>query len=359
MVSWGGGEPVVGRAAQRQAAIYPKKTVYATKRLIGRSFDSDVVRELQKQCHYKIIDKDHEAWCEIEGKVISPVEIASIILKKIKSDAANALGVPSVDRAVITVPAFFCPEQRKATVEAGKLAGFTVESILDEPTAAAFAFGVGAHVSPNQKKVVAVYDLGGGTFDCSILELKEGTCTVKATGGNTVLGGEDFDYRILQFLKDHVQKKEQFEWVPDVVSLQRLREAAESTKIKLSFDEIVTINLPYIGKKNGRPIHLRTSLSRSRYEELVDDLIQNTIPVCETCVKQSNYTIEEIDEVLLVGGMTRTPSVISAVEKFFNKNTLEKTNPFNEFRHDESVAIGAGIKGAILSGKFKGMNLAH
>jgi len=351
VISWDSdGQRVVGSVARSQAAINPKNTLYATKRLIGRKYNDPVVKELQQSCAYNIVrGPNGDAWCEVNGKKISPSEAGSYILSKMKETGEAYFNQP-VKKAVITVPAYFNDAQRQATKDAGQIAGLHVERIINEPTAAAFAYGF-ANLDKTQEKTVAVYDLGGGTFDISILELAGDVIEVKATNGDTFLGGEDFDVRILDFLKEEFKKKEGMDLSDDPVAIQRLREAAEKAKKELSATVKANINIPYIANKNGTPLHLNTTLSRAQYEKLVDDLIDRTIPPCETCLKDAGIKKGDIDEVLLVGGMTRTPKVASVVEKLYGKVPYKGVNP------DESVAVGAAIQGGILDGHYSGIVL--
>jgi len=351
VITWDSdGQRVVGSVARSQAAINPQNTLYATKRLIGRKFDDPSVKELQASSSYKIVRASNgDAWCEVNGKKISPSEAGSFILSKMKETAESHFNKP-VKKAVITVPAYFNDAQRQATKDAGRIAGLHVERIINEPTAAALAYGVG-NADSTDEKVVAVYDLGGGTFDISILELDNGVFEVKATNGDTFLGGEDFDVRLLDHLKEEFKKKENFDLSSDPVAIQRLREAAEKAKKELSSTVKANINIPYLANKNGTPLHLNTTITRSQYEKLVDDLIQRTIPPCETCLKDAGISKGDINEVLLVGGMTRTPKVASMVEKFYGKAPFKGVNP------DESVAMGAAIQGGILEGNYSGMIL--
>jgi len=284
-----------------------------------------------------------------ETVVFAPEEISSMVLLKMKEIAENYLG-KSVSHAVVTVPAYFNDAQRQATKDAGRIAGLHVERIINEPTAAALAYGVG-NTEKGSEKVVAVYDLGGGTFDISILELDNGVFEVKATNGDTFLGGEDFDVRLLDFLKEEFKKKEGVDLSGDQVAIQRLREAAEKCKKELSSTVKANIQIPYLANKNGTPLHLNMSITRAQYDKLVADLVQRTIAPCEVCLKDAGISKGDINEVLLVGGMTRTPKVAETVEKFYGKSPFKGVNP------DESVALGAAIQGGILEGNYTDMIL--
>ena len=351
VITWDSeGQRVVGSVARSQAAINPQNTLYATKRLIGRKYSEESVKEIQKTCSYKIVAAPNgDAWCEVNGKKISPSEAGSYILSKMKETAESHFNKP-IKKAVVTVPAYFNDAQRQATKDAGRIAGLHVERIINEPTAAALAYGVG-NADKSSEKIVAVYDLGGGTFDISILELDEGVFEVKATNGDTFLGGEDFDIRLLEHLKDEFEKKEGYDLSSDPVAKQRLREAAEKAKKELSSTVKANINIPYLANKNGTPLHLNTTITRAQYDKLVGDLITRTIAPCETCLKDAGISKKDINEVLLVGGMTRTPKVIETVEKFYGKAPFKGVNP------DESVAVGAAIQGGILDGGFSDMIL--
>jgi len=351
VITWDSeGERVVGSVARSQAAINPASTLYATKRLIGRRFEDEAIKELQASTSYKIVRAPNgDAWVEVNGKQISPSEVGSYVLTKMKETAESHFNKP-VKKAVVTVPAYFNDAQRQATKDAGRIAGLHVERIINEPTAAALAYGVG-NTNKTDEKVVAVYDLGGGTFDISILELDNGVFEVKATNGDTFLGGEDFDIRLLEHLKAEFQKKEGFDISSDPVAIQRLREAAEKAKKELSSSVKANVNIPYLANKNGTPLHLNTTITRAQYDKLIDDLVERTIPPCEICLKDAGIAKGDINEVLLVGGMTRTPKVINAVEKFYGKSPFKGVNP------DESVALGAAIQGGILDGDYSDMIL--
>lgn len=350
VVAFDKGLRLVGLPARNQAIMNPDNTLYATKRLIGRPYDDRMVSELQKSVSYKIVRGDKgDAWCFANGKKISPEEVAAIILGKMKETAETYLGSP-VKKAVITVPAYFNDSQRQATKDAGRLAGLEVERIVNEPTAAALAYGVGK-MDKGGNQTIAVYDLGGGTFDISILELSNKVFEVKATNGDTFLGGEDFDSRLLDFIITEFEKKENYNLKKDPIALQRVREASEKAKKELSSASKATVNIPYVATVNGKMLHLNTAISRQQYDRLVDDLIQRTIPPCEICLRDAGVTKSQVDEVILVGGMTRTPKVVDTVEKFFNKAPFKGVNP------DESVAMGAAIQGGILEGKYTGLVL--
>jgi len=352
VVTWDAdGQRVVGSVARSQAAVNPKNTLYATKRLIGRRFDEDTVKELQSSVPYKIVrGPNGDAWCEVNGKSISPSEVGSYVLTKMKETGEDYFGKP-VKKAVVTVPAYFNDAQRQATKDAGKIAGLHIERIINEPTAAALAYGIGKSDKNTSELTVAVYDLGGGTFDISILELDDGVFEVKATNGDTFLGGEDFDVRLLDFLKEEFKKKEGMDLSSDPVAVQRLREAAEKAKKELSSSVKANINIPYLANKNGTPLHLNVSITRAQYEKLVDDLIERTKAPCEICLKDAGISKSDINEVLMVGGMSRTPKVIQSVEKFYGKSPFKGVNP------DESVALGAAIQAGILEGSYDGLIL--
>jgi len=349
VVAWDSeGERVVGVVARRQAATNPANTLYATKRLIGRKFDDPMVDELRKNVAFSIVRAPNgDAWTEVNGKKISPSEAGSYILTKMKETAESFLG-KQVYKAVVTVPAYFNDAQRQATKDAGKLAGLSVERIINEPTAAALAYGISGNDS---EKVIAVYDLGGGTFDISILDMDGGVFEVKATNGDTFLGGEDFDSHLLQYILGEFKKQNGVDLSKDTVAIQRLREAAEKAKKELSTTVKTSINVPYVANVNGQPLHLDMSLTRAQYEKLVDPLIEKTLKPCATCLKDAQVTKSDINEILLVGGMTRTPKVVSVVEEFYGKKAFKGVNP------DESVALGAAIQGSILEGSFTDLML--
>jgi len=337
------GQRLCGVVAKRQAVTNPENTVFATKRLIGRRFDDPATTKEVKTLPYKIVrSPSGDAWVEARGQTYSPSQIGAYVLTKMKETAEAYLGRP-VKQAVITCPAYFNDSQRQATKDAGKIAGLDVLRIINEPTAAALAFGL----DKNDGKTIAVYDLGGGTFDISVLEIMGGVFEVKATNGNTSLGGEDFDQRILQFLIDEFKKKEGIDLAKDKLALQRLREAAETAKIELSSKVNTDINLPFITANQSGPKHLQMQVSRSKLESIVGDLVDATIPPCEQCLKDAGIKKDEISDVILVGGMTRMPRVQEICKKFFGKDPSKGVNP------DEAVALGAAIQGGVLKGDMK------
>jgi molecular chaperone DnaK len=337
------GERLVGQIAKRQAVTNPDNTIFAVKRLIGRKFDSVEVQKDIKILPYKISKGSNgDAHVKIQGKDYSPAEISSMILQKMKQTAEEYLG-EKVTEAVITVPAYFNDSQRQATKDAGRIAGLTVERIINEPTAASLAYGMDK--KGDQK--IAVFDLGGGTFDISILEIGEGVFEVKSTNGDTHLGGEDFDLRIVDYLADEFNKDQGIDLRSDKMALQRLKEAAEKAKMELSGSQETDINLPFITADSGGPKHLNIKLSRSKLESLVDDLIDKVVGPCKTAVKDSGLSASDINEVILVGGMTRMPKVQQKVKEIFGKEPHKGVNP------DEVVAIGAGIQGGVLKGDVK------
>jgi molecular chaperone DnaK len=337
------GERLVGQSAKRQAVTNPTNTLYAVKRLIGRRFDDPMVKKDIGMVPYKIVRADNgDAWVEVEGQKYAPQQISANVLTKMKETAEAYLG-EKVTQAVITVPAYFNDSQRQATKEAGSIAGLEVLRIINEPTAAALAYGL----DKKHSGTVAVYDLGGGTFDISILEIGDGVFEVKSTNGDTFLGGEDFDQRIIDYLADEFRKEQGIDLRGDKLALQRLKEAAEKAKIELSSSKETEINLPFITADASGPKHLVMKLTRSKLEALVDDLIQKTIEPCRAALKDAGLAAGEVDEVILVGGMTRMPKVIEAVKGFFGKEPARNVNP------DEVVAIGAAIQGAVLKGEVK------
>jgi len=334
------GEQLVGQAAKRQAVTNPENTLFAIKRLIGRSFDDKEVQKDKKQLPYKIVRHTNgDAWVEVNEKKYSPSEISAMILKKMKQTAEDYLGT-SVSKAVITVPAYFNDSQRQATKDAGKIAGLEVLRIINEPTAAALAYGMDKKASG----YIAVYDLGGGTFDISILELGDGVFEVKSTNGNTKLGGEDFDSRIIEYLIGEFKKENGIDLSNDRLALQRLKEAAEKAKIELSSSKQTEINLPFITADSNGPKHLVIKLTRAKLEALVSDLIEKTITPCKNALKDANLKPGDIDEVILVGGQTRMPKVYEEVKNFFGCEPNKSVNP------DEVVAAGAAIQGGVLQG---------
>ncbi len=337
------GERLIGQPAKRQAVTNPKRTVFAVKRLIGRRFDDPTVKEDQKLVPYKIIRADNgDAWVEADNQKYSPSQISAFILQKMKETAESYLG-QKVEQAVITVPAYFNDAQRQATKDAGKIAGLEVLRIINEPTAAALSYGL----EKNEGKTIAVYDLGGGTFDISILEIGDGVFEVKSTNGDTFLGGEDFDMRLVDYLADEFRKEQGIDLRKDALALQRLKEAAEKAKIELSSTAQTEINLPYITADASGPKHLTLKLSRAKFEQLVDDLVQRTVQPVKNALKDAGLTPANIDEVVLVGGMTRMPKVQEIVKQLFGKEPHKGVNP------DEVVAMGAAIQAGVLQGDVK------
>jgi molecular chaperone DnaK len=337
------GERLVGQAAKRQAVTNPANTLYAIKRLIGRRFSDPLVEKDKGLVPYKIINGDNgDAWVEARGDKYSPSQISAFILGKMKETAEAYLGEP-VSQAVITVPAYFNDSQRQATKDAGRIAGLEVLRIINEPTAAALAYGMDKKGSGT----IAVYDLGGGTFDISVLEIGDGVFEVKSTNGDTFLGGEDFDARVIDYFATEFQKEQGIDLRKDRLALQRLKEAAEKAKIELSSAKETEINLPFITADQSGPKHLVMKLTRAKLESLVDDLIQRTLEPCRAALKDAGVTAGEINEVILVGGMTRMPKVSDAVKQFFGREPARNVNP------DEVVAIGAGVQGAVLKGDVK------
>ncbi|ASX28185.1 molecular chaperone DnaK [Rickettsia sp. MEAM1 (Bemisia tabaci)] len=339
IIAFANGEKLVGQSAKRQAVTNPRNTVYAVKRLIGRNFTDPMVKKDQEIVPYNIVKADNgDAWVEVEGKKHSPSQISAFILQKMKETAENYLG-EKVTQAVITVPAYFNDAQRQATKDAGKIAGLEVLRIINEPTAAALAYGFDKSAS----KTIAVYDLGGGTFDVSILEIGDGVFEVKSTNGDTFLGGEDFDTRVLEHLINTFKKESGIDLRNDPLALQRLKEAAEKAKKELSSALTTDINLPYITADSSGPKHLNIKFTRAELEKLVDDLIEKTIEPCRKALKDAGLKAADIQEVVLVGGMTRMPKVQDAVEKFFGRAPHKGVNP------DEVVALGAAIQGGVLN----------
>jgi molecular chaperone DnaK len=337
------GERLVGQPAKRQAVTNPSRTFFAIKRLIGRTFDDPMTKKDMGLVPYQIIKgANGDAWVEADGKQYSPSQISAFTLQKMKETAEAYLGQP-VTQAEITVPAYFNDAQRQATKDAGKIAGLEVMRIINEPTAAALAYGL------DKKKagVIAVYDLGGGTFDVSILEIGDGVFEVKSTNGDTFLGGEDFDMRLVEYLAAEFKKEQGIDLTKDKLALQRLKEAAEKAKIELSSATQTEINLPYITADASGPKHLAMKLSRAKFESLVDDLVQKTIEPCRKALKDAGLSAGEIDEVVLVGGMTRMPKIQDVVKQFFGKEPHKGVNP------DEVVAIGAAIQAGVLQGDVK------
>ncbi len=334
------GEKVVGAPAKRQAVTNPTNTIFGIKRLIGRRNDDPMTVKDKDHVPFKIVPSANgDAWVEVKGEKYSPSQVSAFTLMKMKETAESYLG-EKIEKAVITVPAYFNDSQRQATKDAGKIAGLDVLRIINEPTAAALAYGF----EKKGGQTIAVYDLGGGTFDVSILEIGDGVFEVKSTNGDTFLGGEDFDMRILKFLTEEFQKAQGVDLSKDPMALQRLKEAAEKAKIELSSTMETEINLPYITANASGPQHLNVKLSRAKLEQLVDDLIQRTLKPCENALQDAGLKASNIDEVILVGGMTRMPKVIEVVKKLFGKEPNKSVNP------DEVVAIGAAIQGAVLQG---------
>ena len=338
-------ERLVGQPAKRQAVTNPTNTVFAVKRLIGRRLGDPEVEKDKKLVPYKITDGGNgDAWVEVRGEKYSPSQVSAFILQKMKETAESYLG-ETVTQAVITVPAYFNDAQRQATKDAGKIAGLEVLRIINEPTAAALAYGL----DKKESKTIAVYDLGGGTFDITILEIDDGLFEVKSTNGDTFLGGEDFDMRIVQYLADEFKKEHGVDLTLDKMALQRLKEASEKAKIELSSSQQTEINQPFISmdKNTGQPLHLVVKLTRSKLESLVEDLIKKSIKPCMAALKDAGVSKDDIDEVVLVGGMTRMPRVVEEVTKFFGKEPHKGVNP------DEVVALGAAIQAGVLQGDVK------
>jgi molecular chaperone DnaK len=337
------GERIVGQPAKRQAVTNPTNTFFAIKRLIGRQFDDPVVAKDKGMVPYEIVKGPNgDAWVRSHGKDYSPQQISAFILQKIKQDAEAHLGEP-VTKAVITVPAYFNDAQRQATKDAGKIAGLEVLRIINEPTAAALAYGL----EKNDGKKIAVYDLGGGTFDISILEIGDGVFEVKATNGDTFLGGEDFDLRVVDYLADEFKKESGVDLRNDKLALQRLKEEAEKAKKELSSTAQYEVNLPFISMNASGPLHLNIKVSRAKLEALVEDLVARTIGPCEQALKDAGLKKTDIDEVVLVGGMTRMPKVVDAVKAFFGREPHKGVNP------DEVVALGAAVQAGVLQGDVK------
>jgi molecular chaperone DnaK len=337
------GERLVGQPAKRQAVTNPEKTIFAVKRLIGRRYDDPTVEKDKKLVPYKIVKASNgDAWVEADGQTYSPSQVSAFILQKMKETAEAHLG-QKVDQAVITVPAYFNDAQRQATKDAGKIAGLEVLRIINEPTAAALAYGL----DKTKQGTIAVYDLGGGTFDVSILEIGDGVFEVKSTNGDTFLGGEDFDMRLVGYLADEFQKEQGINLRNDKLALQRLKEAAEKAKIELSSTTQTEINLPFITADATGPKHLTMKLTRAKFEALVDDLIQKTVEPCRKALKDAGLSAAEINEVVLVGGMSRMPKVQEVVKQLFGKEPHKGVNP------DEVVAIGAAIQAGVLQGDVK------
>ena len=336
-------EKLIGQPAKRQAVTNPENTIFAVKRLIGRNFDDQTVKKDIEAAPFKIVNSEKgDAWIEAKGEKYSPSQISAFILQKMKETAEKYLG-QAVTKAVITVPAYFNDAQRQATKDAGKIAGLEVLRIINEPTAASLAYGL----DKKQNKKIAVYDLGGGTFDVSILELGDGVFEVKSTNGDTFLGGEDFDNAIVEYLIAEFKKDSGIDLKTDKLALQRLKEAAEKAKIELSAAEQTDINLPFITADKTGPKHINLKMTRAKLEALVEDLISRTIPPCKTALKDAGISASDIDEIVMVGGMTRMPKVINEVKNFFGKEPNKSVNP------DEVVAMGAAIQAGVLQGDVK------
>lgn len=337
------GERLVGQIAKRQAVTNASNTVYAVKRLIGRKFDSSEAQRMRETAPFEIVDSQNgDARIRVQGRVYSPPELSGIVLQRLKAAAEDFLGEAVAD-AIVTVPAYFDDTQRQATKDAGKIAGLNVERIINEPTAAALAYGLGK----SEKEKIAVYDLGGGTFDISILEMNNGVFEVLSTAGNTYLGGEDFDERIMNWMADQFAKDTGIDLRKDRLALQRLKEAAERAKCELSSATETAFNLPFIAADASGPKHLNKSLTRDQFEELVQDLVQQTIEPCERALLDAKLQASDVDKVILVGGQTRSPIVERAVAEIFGKKASAEINP------DEVVAMGAAIQGGVLSGDVK------
>ncbi|MGJ8534450.1 MAG: molecular chaperone DnaK [Alphaproteobacteria bacterium] len=337
------GERLVGQSAKRQGVTNPENTVFAVKRLVGRRFNDPMVTKDKKLVPYQIVKADNgDAWVKAQNETYSPSQVSAMILQKMKETAEAYLG-ESVTQAVITVPAYFNDAQRQATKDAGKIAGLEVLRIINEPTAAALAYGL----DKNDGKTIAVYDLGGGTFDVSILEIGDGVFEVKSTNGDTFLGGEDFDMRLVGYLADEFKKDQGIDLRGDKLALQRLKEAAEKAKIELSSTTQTEVNLPFITADASGPKHLTIKLTRAKLESLVDDLVQRTVGPCKSALKDAGLSAGEIDEVVLVGGMTRMPKIQEVVKEFFGKEPHKGVNP------DEVVAMGAAIQAGVLQGDVK------
>eukprot|EP01112_Ceratiomyxa_fruticulosa_P001117 TRINITY_DN110_c0_g1_i1.p1 TRINITY_DN110_c0_g1~~TRINITY_DN110_c0_g1_i1.p1 ORF type:complete len:675 (-),score=205.92 TRINITY_DN110_c0_g1_i1:356-2380(-) len=343
------GQRVVGAPAKRQVVTNPTNTITASKRLIGRRFDDPMTKKDMGMVPYKIVRSPKgDAWIEVHGKAYSPSEIGAFVLTKMKETAENHLG-GAVTQAVITVPAYFDDHQRQATKDAGKIAGLDVPRIINEPTAAALAFGL--KKEENEGKTVAVYDLGGGTFDISILEISSGVFEVKATNGDTFLGGEDFDNEITNYIIGEFKRDKGVDLTKDRMALQRIREAAEKAKCELSSTLSTEINLPFISAGPSGPLHMNMKLTRAKFEQLVNGLIQKTVDPCKKCLKDAKVDTKDIHEVILVGGMTRVPKVVETVKELFGREPFKGVNP------DEAVAIGAAIQAGILKGDLKSLLL--
>ena len=338
------GEKLVGLPAKRQAVTNPENTFFSVKRLIGKSFDDSNLKKEIQGLPYKVIKSDNgtDAWVQSRDKKYSPSQISAFILMKMKESAEKYLG-SEVKQAVITVPAYFNDAQRQATKDAGKIAGLEVLRIINEPTAAALAYGL----DKKKAKTIAVYDLGGGTFDISVLELGDGVFEVKSTNGNTSLGGDDFDAVVTDYIIEEFKKESGINLKTDKLALQRIREAAEKAKIELSSSAQTEVNLPFITADKSGPKHVNMKITRAKLEALTAELIEKTIEPCKIALKDSGYTASEINEVILVGGMTRMPKVVEAVKNFFGKEPNQSVNP------DEVVALGAAVQAGVLQGDVK------
>ncbi|UCE85736.1 MAG: molecular chaperone DnaK [Deltaproteobacteria bacterium] len=335
------GEQLVGNIAKRQAVTNPQQTIFSSKRLVGRKHDSEEVKRFQEVASFEIAASDNgDAWVRVKDRTYSPQEISAMVLARMRETASDFLGEPVTD-AVITVPAYFDDAQRQATKDAGRIAGLNVRRIINEPTAAALAYGLGSDTSER----IAVFDLGGGTFDISILELGDGVFEVKSTNGDTFLGGEDFDYRIVEFLIEQFKKESGIDLRSDKMALQRLKEAGERAKQELSSAESTDVNLPFIGADDSGPKHLNVTLTRERLEALVADLVERLVEPCETALEDAGIGRDGIDHIVLVGGMTRMPRIQEKAAEIFGKRPMKGVNP------DEVVAVGAAIQGGVLQGE--------
>ncbi len=343
----GSGDRLVGQIARRQAMTNPENTAYAVKRLIGRRFDAEEVKWARSLVPYVISEAENgDAWVQIRDRSLSPEEISALILREIKEFAEEFIG-EEITQAIITIPAYFDDSQRQATKDAGAIAGLEVLRIINEPTAASLAYGFGKE----KNETIAVYDLGGGTFDISILEIGDGILEVKSTAGDTFLGGEDFDARIMEFLLSHFREETGIDMSEDTMAIQRIKEAAESAKCELSTAEFMDISLPFIAADHTGPKHLQVRLTRSQLEELVRDLVERTLEPCRNALEAARLEVEDIDQVILVGGQTRMPLVVEMVSEFFGRQPCQDINP------DEVVGIGAAIQGGILKGEVKDLIL--